>query len=203
MTDTAERRSIAERRADATREAIVEAAWDLSRARGLTAWSLRDLAREVGLKAPTIYAYFDSKHAIYDAMFQEGYEELDRSAARWAARAGGARSRLKTALREFVAFCTVDPVRYQLMFQRIVSDFEPSPLAYEASLRQYDRFREQMSDLGVVDEAELDLFTAMTTGLTDQQIANDPGGDRWVRLVDAAVDMFCDHVGIPEEGDRP
>jgi mRNA degradation ribonuclease J1/J2 len=28
------------------------------------------------------------------------------------------------------------------------------------------------------------------TGLTDQQISNDPGGTRWRRLVDRAVDML-------------
>jgi hypothetical protein len=28
------------------------------------------------------------------------------------------------------------------------------------------------------------------TGLTDQQISNDPGGRRWAQLVDRAVDML-------------
>lgn len=193
---------MAERRADATRGAVVEAAWELSRRHGLTAWPLRDLAHAVGLKAPTLYAYFDSKHAIYDAMFREGYEELDRLAQGWAAAGSeSGRARLKAVVREFVRFCTVDPVRYQLMFQRIVPDFEPSEQAYEASLRNYERFRDQMAAFGVTDEADLDLCTAITSGLADQQIANDPGGDRWVRLVDAAVDMFCDHVRIPEQGE--
>jgi hypothetical protein len=33
------------------------------------------------------------------------------------------------------------------------------------------------------------------TGLTDQQLSNDPGGDRWARLLDEAVDMFLAHLG--------
>jgi hypothetical protein len=28
------------------------------------------------------------------------------------------------------------------------------------------------------------------TGLVDQQISNDPGGDRWIRLIDDVVVMF-------------
>ncbi len=34
----------------------------------------------------------------------------------------------------------------------------------------------------------------MMTGLTDQQISNDPGGDRWIRLVDRAVDLLLADV---------
>jgi hypothetical protein len=30
----------------------------------------------------------------------------------------------------------------------------------------------------------------MMTGLTDQQISNDPGGDRWIQLIDRAVDLL-------------
>lgn len=32
-------------------------------------------------------------------------------------------------------------------------------------------------------------------GRTSQQISNDPGGDRWARLLDDSIDMFLDHVG--------
>jgi hypothetical protein len=37
------------------------------------------------------------------------------------------------------------------------------------------------------------MWTALTTGLVDQQISNDPGGTRWSDLVDEAVDMFLLH----------
>jgi hypothetical protein len=46
-----------------------------------------------------------------------------------------------------------------------------------------------------VREPEMrDLFTALGTGLADQQLSNDPGGDRWIRLIDDAVEMFYEHV---------
>ena len=61
----------AERR-DATRAEILDAAWAQVRADGLAALSLRDLARSVGMQAPSLYGYFESKHAIYDAMYAQG-----------------------------------------------------------------------------------------------------------------------------------
>ena len=56
---------------------------------------------------------------------------------------------------------------------------------------------------GVDDLRHLDLWTAVITGLTDQQISNDPGGDRWGRLLDEAVDMFRDHAGVPPTAVAP
>ena len=34
------------------------------------------LAREVGMRQPSLYEYFDSKHALYDAMFADGNRQL-------------------------------------------------------------------------------------------------------------------------------
>lgn len=168
-------------------------------------WSLRQLAKEVGLAAPTLYAYFDSKHAIYDAMFRQGYERLDEVASQWLVDDRRIRRVVKISMQEFFVFCTSDPTRYQLMFQRVIPDFVPTDEAYAASLASYERFRSQFAVMGITDQAHLDMWTAISTGLTDQQISNDPGGDRWERLLDNAFDMFCDHVGIPPdpEGDPP
>ena len=52
----------AERR-EATKAEILDAAWVQVRADGLAALSLRDLARTVGMQAPSLYSYFDSKNA--------------------------------------------------------------------------------------------------------------------------------------------
>jgi len=60
------------KRREATRQEIVEAAWGLARENGLAGVSLRDLGKRVGMQAPSLYSYFPSKAAIYDAMFGEG-----------------------------------------------------------------------------------------------------------------------------------
>ena len=70
-----------EDRRRSAREAIVRAAWTLVGEVGLAGLSLRDLARQAGITTPTVYAYFESKNAIYDAMFgQAATEFADRMA---------------------------------------------------------------------------------------------------------------------------
>jgi AcrR family transcriptional regulator len=182
------------RRAHA-RSAILAAAWELSREQGLAALSLRDLAARLGMRAPSLYSYFASKDAIYDAMFAEGQREFAELITAMP-RSGRRRADFRTMAHTFFAFCTSDPARYQLLFQRTIPGFEPTPAAYalaEANLAQLIGF---VAAAGVDDPRHVDLWTAVITGLTDQQISNDPGGDRWARLLDEAVDLMCDHAGI-------
>ena len=76
------------------------------------------------------------------------------------------------------------------MFQRIIPDFEPSPETYQLAVESLDRSRERMRAAGFDPDRDLDMWTGLMTGLVDQQISNDPGGTRWERLIDDAVDMF-------------
>ncbi len=184
------------RRHAATRAEILAAAWELARRDGLLAVSLRELGKQVGLKASSLYSYFDSKGALYDAMFGQGYRELLDVSAIWAADAADAPDRLVAFVegnRRFVRFCTDDPVRYQLLFQRTVPDWEPSLESYALAIAYLDRARSALATVGIVDERAFDVWTAIMTGLTSQQISNDPGGDRWYRLVDDVVEMFLAH----------
>jgi AcrR family transcriptional regulator len=154
---------------------------------------MRDLGERVGMKAQSIYSYFASKHDIYDAMFREGQIEFAVVSNVTLEDTGGDESptaALRVAARRFFEFCTSDPARYQLMFQRTIPDFEPSPESYELAVESLQRARERMVAAGLDPERDLDLWTALLTGLVDQQISNDPGGTRWQRLIDDAVDMF-------------
>ena len=179
-------------RHEATRAEILDAAWRLVRTEGLAGLSLRDLAQQVGMRAPSLYSYFGSKHAIYDAMFAQGARDyLDRQAT--VALTGDGLVDLKNSLAFFIAFCTEDPSRYQLLFQRTIPGFEPSAESMAIAVEGLGAMRERLARLGVTDPRALDLFTAIGTGLTDQQISNDPGGDRWIRLVDTAAEMFFAH----------
>ena len=182
----------AERR-QATKAEILDAAWELVRAEGLAALNLRDLAARVGMRPPSLYSYFDSKHAIYDAMFAEGNRTLlDRMAGLdWPAEP---RARLRRAAEVFVAFAMEDPARAQLLFQRTIPGFEPSAESYALAVEVLEQGRSLLAAAGVTDPAHFDLWTGLVAGLASQQLANEPGGDRWVRLIDEAVAMYADHV---------
>lgn len=190
VTPTRDRRS---ERHEATRAEILEAAWELAREEGVAGLSLRDLGTKVGMRAQSLYSYFDSKHAIYDALFREGYERL-LERREYVETTGDPREDLRRGGRQFTEFCVEDPARYQLLFQRTIPGYEPSAESYEVAVQALAHPRRWFRDMGLEDPAVLDLWTALVTGLVDQQISNDPGGDRWSRLYDEAIDMFLDHV---------
>ena len=181
-----------EQRRESARAALLDTAWAMVRQEGLAALSLRELARRAGITTPTVYAYFDSKNAIFDAMFAEAAgsflaikeEPVDT---------GDPVQNLTADARRFVEFCTGDVARYQLLFQHSIPGFVPSAQAYAPAVRALDLTRDLLARNGVTDPRHLDIWTAITTGLIDQQISNDPAGDRWTRLVDEVVRMFLTH----------
>lgn len=181
-----------EARRDFARRAIVDAAWDLVHEEGLPALSLRDLASRAGITTPTVYAYFDSKDAIYDAMFGRAATEFADWMAEPVEPMELAAMLMATAHR-FVEFCIKDVVRYQLLFQRTFLEFEPSAESYAPAIRALDVARRSLALVGITQPRYLDLWTALLTGLVDQQVSNDPGGDRWTCLIEEAVAMFLAH----------
>jgi AcrR family transcriptional regulator len=182
-----------------TKAEIIQAAWDLAHAQGLAGLSLRDLAGKVRMRPQSLYSYFPSKHAIYDAMFAHGYGRFLEAMADVPA-AADPRASLKAVAHAYLVFCVADNARYHLLFQRPIPGFEPSADSYAlagealAGGRLPPQWTETLARLGVTDPADIDVSTALVTGLVDQQIANDPGGDRWARHLDHAVDMFVDHA---------
>jgi AcrR family transcriptional regulator len=190
VSTTRDRR--AERR-EATRAEIIGAAWELAGEQGLAGISLRDVAAKIGMRPPSLYWYFESKLAVYDAMFAAANRQL---LARIAAEAwpDDPRDLLRRVARVFVEFSAEDPVRSQLLFQRVIPDFEPSAESYAIAIEVLERGRHALASAGVGNPRHFDLWTALVSGLASQQAANDPGGDRWICLIDEAVDMYADHV---------
>jgi AcrR family transcriptional regulator len=189
MIKATESSSWREARRRSAREAIVDAAWTLAVEEGLAGLSLRDLARRAGITTPTVYSYFGSKNAIYDAMFARAASQF---AARMAEPYGcdDPRDLLVASARRFAEFCTSDLARYQLLFQRTLPGFEPSAESYAPAVRALAGAQELLALNGITEPRYLDMSTALVTGLVDQQVSNDPGGDRWISLIEESVDMF-------------
>ncbi len=180
-------------RRDAKRAGIVAEAWSLARSQGLAALSLRDLADRVGLRQPSLYVYFAAKSDLYDELFADAYRQLlEYVAARPSS--GDPRRALARFAAHLVQFASDDIVRHQLLFQRTIPGFEPSEASYALALEFYELAVQRLAAAGVHAQGDVDIFTALVSGLSHQQIANDPGGKRWVRQASRVVDMFLADV---------
>src|SRR5450631_4858436 len=93
-----------EARRQSARATVLAAAWEMVRADGLAALSLRDLARHAGITTPTVYAYFDSKNAIFDAMFGETAQSFAESKAELVDQ-GDPYESLMADAQNFIEFC--------------------------------------------------------------------------------------------------
>lgn len=182
-----------EARRRSARDALVAAAWEIAREDGLAALSLRRLAQRAGTTTPTVYAYFESKNAIVDAMFEQAATDFAELMDRPYPDEADPRQVLLAGVHRFIDFCTSDIARYQLLFQHAVPGFAPSERAYAPAVRALEVLRARLRRVGITRSRHFDLWTAITTGLVDQQISNDPHGRRWSRLASEAVQMFLDH----------
>jgi AcrR family transcriptional regulator len=200
---------VSDRRAErhaSKRDAILAEAWSLARRDGVAGISLRDLADAVGLRQPSLYVYFGSKLDLYDAMFADANRQLLEfvRARRYDGEPVAALGRL---LADCVQFGSDDVERSQLLFNRPIPGFEPSPESYALAVEFYEFGRGLMHAAGLRTQDDLDLFTALAAGLTHQQVANDPGGRRWVRLCRRAVEMLVADVrrrdSDPSRGGTP
>ena len=182
--------AVARRRA-ARIDGILVAAWQLAREHGISGVSLHALAREVGMRQPSLYEYFDSKHALYDAMFAQGNRQLIERLDAIEVPADP-RAALKKVLRTFIDFALEEPARCELLFERHVPGFTPSPGSYGLASEALGRVVAVMREAGVTDQGDIDCLVAVSAGLMEAQLANDPGGDRWVRHLDRMIDLHLD-----------
>lgn len=105
------------------RNALVDAGLGLIEQVGAEAFSLREVAREVGVSANAAYRHFEDKGALLTAIAVSGFERLssDMQAAMLAARPKGAVksravARFNAAARAYVDLAQEHPQLYGLMF---------------------------------------------------------------------------------------
>jgi AcrR family transcriptional regulator len=187
-------------RRERTLARILEAGWELAAEVGLAGVSLRELARRVEMRQPSLYTYFDSKNGLYDAMFATAYDDLLRR-MREDDPPAEPRAWLRHSIRFFMAWVVERPARFQLLFQRTVPGFQPSPGSYAIAIEVEHHFVASLEQRGFDGATANPIWGLILVGLADQHIANDPGGDRWEVLVDDLSEMFL-AVGRPASGAR-
>lgn len=196
------------RRRQLTVDEALHHAVEIMTEQGVGALTISEMARRMGIRGPSLYKYFPSLHAVYDALFARG--QAGSSAAVQAAIAPlpPGVARIRAAAQAIVRWCVANPPLAQLLYWRPVPGFEPSPLTFAASVAEMQDARAEFAaavQLGELSpaadsDAAVRLFTVVISGILTQQLANQPaagyGDGVFTRLTDEALDMFIAHYAV-------
>ncbi len=192
------------RRREQTIDELLAAALRLMETEGVAALSLSAVAREVGMRPPSVYQYFPSKLAIYDALFRRGAEAF-LATRREAERTATTEDPLElesVCTMAWARWCVANPTYSQLLFWRTVPGFEPSPEAFAPAQAALDEVRAGLEAAvaagrlhpDAASDDGLALYTSVTAGVLSQQLANEPEASfedgRFTRLLPAVLEMF-------------
>lgn len=127
----------------ALREALVEAAAQLSAERGVGALSLREAARRAGVSQAAPYHYFADKSALLAAVAEEGFRRFDASQALAHAQAPPHPvERLQALGAAYVRFAIDRPHYFRVMFRPHLVEHAKYPALHEVSRRAFERLVE-------------------------------------------------------------
>ena len=101
------------------------------------------------MRAPSLYSHFESKNAIYDAMFGQAWGEFLESSLAADTPPRAARSALRRYARLFFDFAVADLARHQLMNQRTIPGFVPSEQSYAPAVAVIRLLRERFASYGI------------------------------------------------------
>lgn len=183
MTSTPARRPSRNFGFEATRARILEEARAIMREDGVAALTLHGLARRIGMKTPSLYTYFESKDALYDAVFRDGMQAYRARQDALEDRAGTNIETIEAVVRDYVTFAGEAPELFALLFERPVPGFVPSEESMrEASglLEDSNRRVQSLIDRGHIRDdlsaAQVrDVILVVMHGLTSLRRANEPG----------------------------
>jgi AcrR family transcriptional regulator len=190
------------RRRQETIEEILDIAQEVMTEEGVNGLSLSEVARRLGVQPPSLYKYFDSLMAVYDALFERGqrvhYETL-RAAAE---KAEPGLPTLRALFEASGRWCLANSPIAQLLFFRPVPGFEPTEASMVPSVAMIQLQRDALADaveLGQLgpsaasDEA-IHFLGIFISGTLGQAIANEPhlqwGTGRYTPLLERLVDLL-------------
>jgi len=202
-----------QRRRLETIEEVLDVAAELMREQGVAGLSIGEVARRMGIRPPSLYVYFDSKNALYDALFERGAkliademqafgEQLDQTLP--------LEESLLESANAFIKWAVEHPEYTQLLFWRPVPGFAPSERAYQPAIRLVELSRERFTDLqrrGLMrDDVPLDDiqrdWTVITSGIVSQQLANGPDepfeSGSFTSAIPRVVAMFARQYATPK-----
>jgi AcrR family transcriptional regulator len=201
------------RRRQETIDEILEVAAAIITESGAGALSLGDVARRVGIRPPSLYEYFDSKNALYDALFARGATAVLQMWRQARLTVLNQAQNFEEALllggTAFLRWRVENPGYSELLFWRPVPGFTPSPEAYGPAIETIEDSRQLFGEFqqrgwlraDVPADQVLRDWTVIIAGIGSQQQSNAPHepfetGAFTTRLPELTA-MFARHYGAP------
>src|SRR3954470_21758720 len=168
------------RRRQETIEEVLDIAVEIMTEQGVAGLSIGEVARRMGIRPPSLYVYFPSKEAIYDAVFLRGaralLEHMRGHAADLELEGRPLEEILLDSGRAMTKWSLEHPAYTQMLFWRPVPGFAPSEDAYAPALalvelsNDFFRALQQRGLIGA--DADLDEvlrdWTVLTAGIVSQ-----------------------------------
>lgn len=191
-----------QRRRAAMMDEALDHAVALMTSDGVGALSVSEVARRMGIRGPSLYKYFPSRHALYDALFARGLTAQQAAVRAAVEDLPGGVPRIRAGATAAVRWAVEHPALAQLLHWRPVPGFEPSPGVFAAAEGEMVDVRAEFAEAvrlghlapGAASDDVVRLYTVVLSGLISQQLANQPGApfDDGVfsRLTPIAIDQF-------------
>jgi AcrR family transcriptional regulator len=170
------------RRRQETIYEILDIARDVMTTEGVNGLSLAEVARRLGVQPPSLYKYFGSLMAIYDALFEQGQRDLTAVMRVAMESTEPGLDALVAALEAVGHWALEHRAVAELLFWRPVPSFQPSAEAFSASIEMVELQRAALADavnagqLGpsALDEDAIYLVSTLIAGVLTQAFANEP-----------------------------
>jgi AcrR family transcriptional regulator len=202
-----------QRRRQETIEEVLGIAAEIMAEQGVAGLSIGEIARRMGIRPPSLYVYFPSKHALYDALFARGAQAVLTAMETAIARPLASTSTLEEILLDraeaFVRWSVQNAPYSQLLFWRPVPGFTPSPQAYEPAVRLVELAEGQVAQLQHRGLMRADMpawqihrdWTILLSGVISQQLSNAPHESfeegRFTSALPGLVSMFARYYEPP------
>lgn len=146
------------------RESILRAATTLFGERGFPATSMRDIAREVGMLAGSLYAHIDGKETLLLEIIEQGISEYIDGASQSLAGTAGSEARLRAMIRSHLDVVARGPRTTKIVFHQWRYLGEENRALVRKRRDEYEDLFVQVMQTGVDDgtfAADLEVRTAV------------------------------------------
>ncbi len=116
-------------------------------------FSLRELARQVGVSANAAYRHFANKEALLVALAAEGFRRLQAAQVQAAMTVASLKEGFRQAGRAYVRFAQDNPALFRLMFGGLLSN-HPSEELSQAAHAAFGTLQTSVAQLLGLDEAD-------------------------------------------------